>query len=64
MSKELEHLIELARRHQITNEEHQAQVRSFTYGNTHFENPAITRADVDKAIEDLGPLTEPAKPHG
>jgi len=46
-------LIEMARRHEITNDEHEAQVRSFTYGNTHFENEDITRADVDRAVDSL-----------
>jgi hypothetical protein len=46
-------LIELARRHEITEDEHEAQVRSFTYGNTHFENEEITRDDVDRAVDSL-----------
>jgi hypothetical protein len=49
----LQKLIELARKHHITAEEHDAQVRSFTYGNTHFENETITRADVDKAVDSI-----------
>jgi len=53
MSKSLQQLIEIARQHHITPEEHDAQVRSFTYGNTHFENEAITRSDVDQAVEAL-----------
>lgn len=53
MSKELEHLIELARRHKITPQEHDAQVRSFAYGNTHFENPSITRKDIDEAVDHI-----------
>jgi hypothetical protein len=53
MAKDLEYLIELARKHQITPEEHDAQVRSFAYGNTHFENEAITRADIDRAVDSL-----------
>ena len=57
MSNQLESLIELARRHKITPEEHDAQIRSFTYGNTHFENPAITRDDVDRAVDSLGAAT-------
>jgi hypothetical protein len=53
MSDKLQRLIELARRHQITEDEHEAQVKSFTYGNTHFENEDITRKDVDEAVDSL-----------
>jgi hypothetical protein len=59
MSKSLQQLIEIARQHQITPEEHDAQVRSFTYGNTHFENETITRSDVDQAVDALK-ATDPA----
>lgn len=59
MSKSLQQLIEIARQHHITPEEHDAQVRSFTYGNTHFENETITRLDVDQAVEALK-ATNPA----
>jgi len=50
---DLQHLIDLARQHKITEQERDAQVRSFTYGNTHLENASITRADVDKAVDAL-----------
>ncbi len=53
MSKSLQELIEIARLHKSTPEEHDAQVRSFTYGNTHFENETITRSDVDQAVDAL-----------
>jgi len=53
MSSSVMELIELARRHEITDEEHDAQIRSFTYGNTHFENESITRADVDRVVDTL-----------
>ena len=59
MSQSLQKLIEKARQHQITPEEHDAQVRSFTYGNTHFENETITRLDVDQAVDALK-ATDPA----
>jgi hypothetical protein len=55
MSQDLKRLIELARRHEITPEEHDAQIRSFAYGNTHFENEAITREDINKAVDVLKP---------
>jgi hypothetical protein len=54
MSKnDLEYLIEEARKHQVSPEERDAQIRSFTYGNTHLENSSITREDVDKAVDSL-----------
>jgi hypothetical protein len=54
MSKnDLEYLIEEARKHHVSAEERDAQIRSFTYGNTHLENSSITRADVDKAVDSL-----------
>ena len=53
MSNSLQTLIEIARLHRMTAEERDAQVRSFTYGNTHFENESITREDVDKAVDTL-----------
>lgn len=53
MNSDLEYLIEWAKKHQITEEEKTAQVRSFAYGNTHFENDRITKADIDQAMETL-----------
>ncbi|HKW97344.1 MAG TPA: hypothetical protein VJN43_06390 [Bryobacteraceae bacterium] len=53
MSDKLKKLIELARNHRMTPEERAAQVRSFAYGNTHFENEAITKADIDRAMKSL-----------
>jgi len=53
MSNDLEQLIEWAKKHQITEEERTEQVRSFAYGNTHFENECITKADIDQAMETL-----------
>ena len=50
---DLQQLIELARRHEITAAERDAQIRSFTYGNTHIENESITKADVDRAVDSL-----------
>ncbi len=49
----LEELIEMARNHQISEAEHKAQVRSFAYGNTHFENEEITLGDIDEAMKTL-----------
>lgn len=59
MSDKLTKLIELARKHEMTSEERDAQVRSFAYGNTHFENEAITKADIDEAMKSLQTEREP-----
>ena len=53
MDTNLQYLLDLAKQHTITPAEHDAQVRSFTYGNTHLENETITREDVDKAVTAL-----------
>jgi hypothetical protein len=58
MDKNLERLIELARTHKISPEEHDAQVRSFAYGNTHFENETITRDDINRAVDSLNTVEE------
>lgn len=49
----LEALIELARTHKMTKEEREAQARSFAYGNTHLDNPAITREGVAEAQREM-----------
>jgi hypothetical protein len=61
MDQNLQKLIDLARKHKITPEEHQAQVRSFTYGNTHLENASITREEVDTAVDSLNRQAVPSK---
>ena len=53
MEKHLQHLIDVARSHKITPAEQEAQVRSFTYGNTHLENASITREEVDRVVTSL-----------
>jgi hypothetical protein len=53
MSQALEILIAKARKYRMTDEERDAQVRSFAYGNTHFENPAIKRCDIAEAQKAL-----------
>lgn len=50
MSKELEFLIEEARKYEMSSEEKRDQIMSFAYGNTHLENAAITREDVEEAM--------------
>jgi hypothetical protein len=56
----LKTLIEVARSYTMKPAEREAQRRSFAYGNTHFENPLITREMVDEQAERLkrpGPLS-------
>jgi hypothetical protein len=53
MDENLQQLIDLARGHQITQSEQEAQLRSFAYGNTHIENEEITKADIDRAVSSL-----------
>jgi hypothetical protein len=53
MTKELEELIEKARKIEMTPDQAAEQRRSFAYGNTHIENSMITReliADVDRKV--------------
>ena len=47
MTKELEELIERARKIEMTPEQAAKQRRSFAYGNTHIENDRITRELID-----------------
>jgi hypothetical protein len=53
----LDFLIAAARKYRQENgfpaEEMERQVRSFAYGNTRLENEAITKKDIDKAMESL-----------
>ena len=53
MSQELDRLIEEARKYVMSPDEEREQTISFAYGNTHLENPAITREDVEKAMVEL-----------
>jgi hypothetical protein len=53
MSPELNELIEMARRVQMSDDERQEQKISFAYGNTKFENEDITWDTVRKAAEEL-----------
>jgi hypothetical protein len=55
-TKELEELVERARKIKMTRDQVTAQRQSFAYGNTHIENDRITRemiAEADRKI-DLG----------
>jgi hypothetical protein len=54
MTKELESLVERARKVEMTPAELREQRQSFVYGNTHIENAMITRemvAEADRKVE-------------
>lgn len=53
MPNSLEELIIAAKHVDISREERENQRRSFAYGNTHFENPDISKATIDRAAEQL-----------
>ncbi|MGL4286524.1 MAG: hypothetical protein ACRCVA_09290 [Phreatobacter sp.] len=53
MSDALKILIETARGTQMSSDERETQRRSFAYGNTHFENPRITKEMVDREADRL-----------
>lgn len=53
MTRDLEALVEKARRIEMTPDQQREQRQSFVYGNTHIENDRITRqmvAEVDASI--------------
>jgi len=54
MPEELNRLLEMARRVQMTPEQEEEQRRSFAYGNTKIENNSITKETVKRAAESLG----------
>jgi hypothetical protein len=53
MTNLLQNLIEAARRAPFTEDEREAQRRSFAYGNTNIENDRITREMIDEQAEVL-----------
>jgi hypothetical protein len=63
MNEQLKILVEKARQIQMSPAEREEQRRSFAFGNTHFENPLITRELIDREAEkmkrdqDSGPAT-------
>jgi hypothetical protein len=61
MDTNLQYLIDQARKHKITSEEREAQIRSFAYGNTRIENKAITKAHIDRAMTSLQSEREPSR---
>jgi hypothetical protein len=50
---EFARLMELAKKANVKAEHREAQRQSFAYGNTHFENDAITRETVAQAAQML-----------
>ena len=57
MTKDLQELIERARKIEMTSDQLGEQRRSFAYGNTHIENERITRemvADIRPALSGIG----------
>jgi hypothetical protein len=57
MVRDLEYLIDEARKYRkangLSDKERDRQVRSFAYGNTRLENDAITKVDIDRAMDSL-----------
>jgi hypothetical protein len=53
MTKELQELLEAAKKIEMSAEQKEEQRRSFVFGNTNIENPRITRETVNKAAEAL-----------
>ena len=53
VSRSISKLIELAKAVRMTEAQQEEQRRSFVYGNTAFENEAITREMVDASAEGL-----------
>tara|TARA_R110002110_G_scaffold84618_19_gene219920 strand:- start:371 stop:547 length:177 start_codon:yes stop_codon:yes gene_type:complete len=53
MPEDLDKLVELAKQVTTTGSQQESQRRSFAFGNTHLENPAITREIVDQQAESL-----------
>ncbi|HXK36744.1 MAG TPA: hypothetical protein VJ553_04140 [Candidatus Paceibacterota bacterium] len=51
MRVDLKKLLAKARTHVMTEEEQEAQQRSFAYGNAALSNPNVTREMVDRAAE-------------
>lgn len=54
MTKQLETLLEAAKKVVLTAEQKEQQRRSFAYGNTKIENSRITREMVDRAADAIG----------
>ncbi|GGK49963.1 hypothetical protein [Salinarimonas ramus] len=63
MNASLQHLISLASKVRMTDQQQEEQRRSFAYGTTHIENETVTRDMVDRAADKLksGQNVEPAQ---
>jgi hypothetical protein len=61
MDPKLEQLIEKAKNMVVTDEDKEAQRRSFAYGNVALDDPRVTRQDVDKAAERMALCTDCSK---
>jgi hypothetical protein len=53
MTEELNRLVEAARNHPFSDEERQAQRRSFAYGNAKIENDRVTWEMIVEADEEI-----------
>ena len=53
VTKELQELLDAAKRIVVSPEQKEEQRRSFAFGNTNIENPRITRETIDKEAEAL-----------
>lgn len=53
MTRELQELLNAAKKVVVTPEQKEEQRRSFAFGNTNIENPRITRETIDKEAEAL-----------
>lgn len=53
MTRNLEALIEAAKKLKPSAEHREQQRRSFAYGNTHFENDLITREMINQQADEL-----------
>ena len=53
MTKELQELVDRARKIEMTPDQLRDQRRSFAYGNTHIENERVTREMIDEQAETL-----------
>lgn len=53
MGKELDTLLQRAKKSKVTPAEQEAQRRSFAFGNTRIENDRITMEIVTKAAEEM-----------
>jgi len=53
MTKELQELLDAAKKVEVSAEQKEEQRRSFAYGNTNIENSRITRETVDKEADAL-----------